>query len=120
MQPSLQITFRGIEPSPFIEARVRELADRLTRFAHRITHCHVSIELPHRHRRQGQLYGVKIRMGVPGREIVVDREGPHDQAHANLHVALRDAFDAAVRRLENGDGRDKHRPRARESSDSIM
>ena len=114
MQESLQITFRGLERSTFIEARVHELAGRLARFADRITHCHVTIELPHRHQRHGLLFDVRIRIGVPGSELVVDREGPNDPAHADVYVALRDAFDAAMRRLEERTSRGKARTRARE------
>jgi cold shock CspA family protein len=39
---------------------------------------------------------------LPGRkEIVVDRTGPKDHAHEDVYVALRDAFEAAARRLED-------------------
>ncbi|HKP63921.1 MAG TPA: HPF/RaiA family ribosome-associated protein [Polyangiales bacterium] len=96
MQQPLQITFRGIEPSPFIEARVRELAARLDRFANRITSCHVTLQSPHR---QGQDYDVRIRLGLPGSEIAV-------HAKEGAYTALRDAFDAVERQLE---GRSRRR-----------
>ena len=89
MQQPLQITFRGIDPSPFIEARVRELATRLDRFANRIISCHVTLQS----HRQGQPYDVTIRLSLPGSEIAV-------HAHESVYAALRDAFDAAVRKLE--------------------
>lgn len=99
MQQPLQITFRGMDPSAFVAMRVRELAARLERFEDRITSCHVTIQSPHQHQRHGQLFEVKIRMGVPGGEIAVDC-GSQNRAHEDLYVALRDAFDAAVRKLE--------------------
>jgi hypothetical protein len=37
---------------------------------------------------------------VPGREIVVGRE-PANHAHDDMNVAIRDAFDAARRQLED-------------------
>lgn len=105
MQQPLQITFRGMEPSTFIEARVHELAVRLERFADRITSCHITIQSPHQHHRHGQLYAVSIRLGLPGKEIVIDGEGGSDHAHEDVYVALRDAFDAAERKLEGRAGR---------------
>jgi hypothetical protein len=33
--------------------------------------------------------------------VVVDRAKPTDHAHEDVYVALRDAFDAAVRQLED-------------------
>ena len=44
MQIPLQITFRNIDSSDSVEARVRERLDRLTRFKDRITSCRVAIE----------------------------------------------------------------------------
>jgi hypothetical protein len=38
---------------------------------------------------------------VPGKDVVVDRAKPIDHAHEDVYVAVRDAFDAAVRRLED-------------------
>jgi hypothetical protein len=38
---------------------------------------------------------------MPGKELVVRRAGPNDHAHEDINVALRDAFDAAVRQVED-------------------
>lgn len=97
----LQVTFKGMDTSPALEARIRERAARLERFAERILRCHVTIEAPHRHHRQGQLYRVRIDVEAPRGDIVVTREGPRDHAHEDAHVAVRDAFDAAARQLED-------------------
>ena len=56
---------------------------------------------PHRRQRQGKLYGVKINLLTPRGRIVVSHEGPRDHANEDVHVAIRDAFDAATRRLED-------------------
>ena len=101
MSIPLQITFKGMDPSPALEARVREQAARLERFAGRIRHCHITMEAPHRHQHQGRLYRARIALDVPGAEIVIGHEGPKDPAHEDAFVALRDAFDAATRRLED-------------------
>jgi ribosome-associated translation inhibitor RaiA len=100
MQQTLQITFRGMETSDAVESRIRELAHRLERFCDRITSCHVTLRSPQGHHQHGQSFGVKIRIGVPGDQIVIDNEGSHDPAHEEPYTALRDAFDAAVRCLK--------------------
>ena len=109
MQQPLQITFRGMEPSEAVEARVRELAARLERFYDRIITCHVTIEQPHQHHRQGSLFEVRLLIGVPGREIVIDGEGSQNHAHEDPYVAIRDAFDSAVRQLEDEVRKHDHR-----------
>jgi len=99
MQLPLQITFRYMEPSAAIEARVRDRADKLERFYDRIMGCRVVVEAPHRHHHQGKLYHVRIDLTVPNGEVVVSREPAEHHAHEDVYVAIRDAFDAAQRRL---------------------
>lgn len=96
MQIPLQITIRDVEHSETLEARIREKAEKLDEFFEHIISCRVVVEEPHRHHRQGRQFTVHIDIGVPGGEIVVNRDHAED-----VYVALRDAFDAAKRRLED-------------------
>lgn len=90
-----------MEHSDAVEARVRELAEKLERFYDRITSCNVVVQAPHRSQHKGTLYEVHIHVRVPGEEIVVNRERPYDHAHEDVYVAARDAFAAMERRLED-------------------
>lgn len=101
MQLPLQITFRHVDPSPALEAKIRERAEKLDRFADQIMGCRVVIEAPHKHRHKGNLYRVRIDITVRGEELVVSREPEQHQAHEDPYVAVRDAFDAARRLLED-------------------
>lgn len=101
MQTPLQITFRHMDPSPAVEARIRELAARLEHFYKRIIGCHVVIEAPAAHRNQGAPFTVKIDLGLPGRDIHVNSERAEHAAHADVYVALRDTFNTATRLLED-------------------
>lgn len=101
MQIPVQISFRNIEPSPAVEARVRERVAKLDQFFDRIMSCRVMIEAPDRQKRKGKLYHVRIELGVPGKELVVDRSPKEKHAHEDVYVAIRDAFDAARRQLQD-------------------
>lgn len=96
MKTPLQITFRGVERSDAIEAHIRDKADKLETFFEPIMSCRVVVEVPHQHKHQGKAFNVRIDIGVPGGEIVVNRDN-----HEDVYVALRDAFDAAKRQLED-------------------
>lgn len=100
MQQPLQITFHGIRHSDALEARIREEATRLERYFDQITGCHVTVEAPHQHHNKGNLYSVRVALHLPDRELVVGRERRHQQSHEDVYVALRDAFTATVRQLE--------------------
>jgi len=97
----IQITFKDMPPSPAIEAWIRERASRLNRYHDRIVHCHVVVEAPHRHQQRGHLYNVRLDITVAGGEVVVSHQGPKDEAHRDVYVALRDAFRAARRQLQD-------------------
>lgn len=101
MQVDAIISFKGMKPSPAVEADIRERVDRLEQFHDRIIGCRVVVEAPHRHQNKGKLYHVRIDLRVPGGEIVVSREAGLDHAHEDVYVALRDAFSAAQRQLED-------------------
>ena len=95
MQTSLQITVRDMSRSEALEQRIREKAEKLEQFHPRITSCRVLVEAAGRHHHQGCQFNVRLDIRVPGREIVATRD--HDE---DVYVALRDAFDAAGRQLE--------------------
>lgn len=100
MQIPVQIIFRDIPPSEAVEARIREKADKLQHFYPHIKRCRVIIEEQHRHH-QGNLYNIKIDISVPEKEIVVNQMKHGNHAHEDIYVAVRDAFDAAKRQLED-------------------
>lgn len=96
MQIPLQITIRDMEHSDALETHIRDKANKLEEFFDRIMSCRVVVEMPHKHHHQGKQFNVRIDIGVPGSEIVVNRDHAED-----VYVALRDAFDAAKRQLED-------------------
>jgi len=110
----LQITFRNMDPSDAIEGHVRQKAEKLERFSDHLMSCRVVIEAPHRHHRTGKLYNVRVDLGVVGSEFAVTREGPVNHAHEDVHVAIRDAFDAVARRLEDYERRRRGKVKAHE------
>jgi ribosome-associated translation inhibitor RaiA len=96
----LQITFRHMAASPALEDRIRRKADELGQFCDRITSCRVVVECRHQHHHQGNLFDIHLEMTVPGSQIVAGRTHRVNHAHEDAHVAVRDAFDAARRQLE--------------------
>jgi cold shock CspA family protein/ribosome-associated translation inhibitor RaiA len=96
----VEITFRNIEQSAAVEARIQKEAGKLQRFHQRITSCRVVVSAPERHKHKGKLYRVRIQIEVPSGNLWINRRSPYDHAHADVYVAIRDAFAAATRRLE--------------------
>ncbi len=96
MQIPLQISLHGIEHSNALYNAIQDKAAKLDRYYDRIMSCRVVLELDARHRHQGRQFTVRIDLKVPGGEIAVTKEHGED-----VQIALRNAFDAARRRLED-------------------
>ena len=115
----VQITFRNVTSTPEIVEKIRARAQKLERFYSPITSCRVLVEAPARHRQKGYSFHVRIDLTVPEGEIVVKREPTlhaREQDIADerrrkqmetrperkhLEVAIREAFHAARRRLQD-------------------
>lgn len=117
--PSEQITFRHMEPSPAITARVEAQVEKLRHHFPQLGSCRVVIEAPHHHRQRGAAFHVQIDLRLPAAEIVVKHEpnerqvlaenglsGPQKGVevsvpHKDAYITVNDAFDIAHRRLED-------------------
>lgn len=93
---SVQVTFRDIPYSEAIENNIKDHADKLNEFYHQIINCKVVLNISQNHKHQGKLFNVRINLAVPGKELVVTR-----QENKDTYVAIRDAFNALARQLED-------------------
>jgi cold shock CspA family protein/ribosome-associated translation inhibitor RaiA len=125
MKSPLKITFRDMAPSKAVEDNIRDRAAKLESLHDGITSCKVIVEAPHRHHHKGKAYVVRIDITVPGGELVINRapkrlaaakaarpeelekdlaeihKPTKHAAHEDLYVAIRDAFNAAGRKLQD-------------------
>lgn len=90
-----QITYRGMEHSPVMDARIRELIAKLEEFHPKITRCRVVVNEMDRHKTQGNQFEVRVDVHVPGQELVATQ-----QRHEDPYAALTAAFDVMYRQLE--------------------
>lgn len=114
-----QVTFRGLAHSDELESDIVERVQWLEQFYSGIVRCRV-LEVPHRHRHDGQHFHVRIDLTVPGGAPIVvsyepsrhggvkdvEEEAHHkdteiESVHRYARVAIHEAFDAARRRLED-------------------
>jgi ribosomal subunit interface protein len=102
MKIPLQITFKNMPHSDAIEAKINEKSGKLDRFFDNIMACRVVVEESQRRQHQGKVYSVRIDITVPGKELAISK-----QENEDAYVAVRDAFNAAVRLLDEH-GRIKH------------
>ena len=118
MKTPLKTTFRNLDHSDTLVARIQEEADKLDKCFDRITGCRVMVEMPHRHHRHGASFHVRIEVGVSGKQLVVAHDStPHadgndepeghqvrspeaGETHKDVYVAIRDSFKVMRRQVE--------------------
>lgn len=102
MDVPLEIAFRHMDTSPAVEARIREHVQKLERFFDHVTSCRVTVELVSNHHRKGPKYAVTVEANVPGQSyIVASSKAGEEHLHEDVYVAIRDAFNAARRQIQD-------------------
>jgi len=112
MQTPVEIHFHGIEKSEAVEQRVREKVAKLEKHFGRMTRCRVVLDAPHRSAQKPKVFQIKIEISLPRRQPIVvchEREGAH--AHEELPLAIRDAFEAALRKVDDAGTKITARPK---------
>lgn len=105
MQVPIKVVYRSLLPQykEGIEGEVRLLAGKLDKFHPGIISCRIVVEMPHKRHHEGNLFRATITLNVPDKQIVVSREHSVSQINENIYVAVRHAFDDAIRQLEEYD-----------------
>jgi ribosome-associated translation inhibitor RaiA/cold shock CspA family protein len=102
MQRPLQITFKGMENSPALEAVIRQRVDHIEKLYPRLTGCRVVVEVPHRATGTPKVpIAVSVEADIPGRGPVIGKaEEARREAKQDHTAAVNNAFDAVERQLE--------------------
>jgi ribosome-associated translation inhibitor RaiA len=100
MQLPIEIRFRDMGTSPFMDGVIREQAAHLERFFDHIISCRVLVEQQHLHHRHGRQFHVRIELAIPGERIVVSHDAGRGEQHEKARIAVHGAFAALERRLE--------------------
>ena len=96
-----QIAFRNSPGQPNVSAHIEERIQGLEQYYDRIDFCRVTVSAPHHPNRPGTTFHVNILLSIPGEDIVINREPEKNPEHKDIALAVRDAFDAAERHLED-------------------
>jgi ribosomal subunit interface protein len=96
----VQITIRDIpgahNGSRNLEDHIRTKSESLKKYYNNMTSCRIVVEYEQKHKHRGKLYNIRIDITVPGKELVTTKKSNED-----VYVAIRDAFNAINRQLDN-------------------
>jgi ribosome-associated translation inhibitor RaiA len=92
---STQINVRNMRRSAALSDRIRQFSAKLEEDDPRIMHCRVAVEALGKRHSDGRHYAVSVNVHLPGHDFVANRHEDED-----VYVAVRDAFAAVSRQLE--------------------
>ncbi len=89
------ITYRDLDTSEALNAIINKRLHKLERYCTNIQHSRVVLDSPHNHKHKGKEFRATIEIDLKGNPITITRNDP------SIHVAVRDAFDIAERKLKS-------------------
>lgn len=108
-----KVTFDGVDPSPALSADIERYASKLARSVPDLLGCEVTVGRSESSHKQGNRYLVRVRGKLKDGWLEAGRTPDPDRSHADPHIAVRDSFDALQRQLEDHQGIQRDRSRAR-------
>ncbi len=110
MDLSHELILKGVARTDGLERYIEDKVAKLVTFSDRIQASRVTIEAPSPHHKQGGHYQVTVELTLPGADLIANRGAGDALEHESMHAALRDAFAAARRQLQDYLVRKRQRP----------
>ena len=94
MKSAVDVVYRDIDCSASLNEVITKKLEKLNRYSEQAVQGRVVLDTPHNHKHKGNQFRASIEIDVKGRPITVT------QARESIHVAIRDAFDNAERKIK--------------------
>jgi ribosome-associated translation inhibitor RaiA len=102
MQIPLQVTFEGCDPSQPARAAIEREVERLEHQNRHIIGCRVTVIAPSHKHHHGTGFHVHISLTAPPHEnVIVNHVASDDKRSEHIEVAVKDAFAAVRRQLDD-------------------
>ena len=95
MTMASNVTYRDLDTSDALNAIISKRLRKLERYCSDIKHSRVVLDSPHNHKHKGKEFRATVEIDIKGSPINVCQNDP------SIHVAVRDAFDVAERKLKS-------------------
>jgi len=89
------VTYRDLDTSEALNAIINKRLHKLERYCNDIQHSRVVLDSPHNHKHKGKEFRATLEIDLKGSPITITQNDP------SIHVAVRDAFDIAERKLKS-------------------
>jgi ribosomal subunit interface protein len=94
MKSAVDVVYRDLEASSALNEVISKKLEKLNRYSDQILHSRVVLDTPHNHKHKGKQFRASIEIDIKGHPIAVTQDSE------NIHLAVRDAFNTAERKVK--------------------
>lgn len=94
MKPAVDVVYRDLDSSAALNEIILKKLEKLNRYTDQIVHSRVVLDVPHNHKHKGKQFRASIELDIKGRPIAITQDDE------SIHVAVRDAFSSAERKVK--------------------
>jgi cold shock CspA family protein/ribosome-associated translation inhibitor RaiA len=121
MNVPVEITYRNIEKTDFLDDLIHRQAAKLEQTCGHISSCRVALERPQVHQRTGNIHRLRIDVTVPpGHELVSTQEPGDNDMHDNVETVILRGFKAVRRQLTQLVDRQRGQVKAHEEARALV
>lgn len=113
MQNMNNVVYRDLDASQALTSTIDKKLKKLNRISSQIQSSRVVLDSPHQHKHKGKLYRAQIELGVKGNSFTLHQDD------TSIHVAVRDVFKAAERKLKEVTAKQNSKPSGKNILDLI-
>lgn len=94
MKPAVDVVYRDLDSSAALNEIILKKLEKLNRYTDQIVHSRVVIDVPHNHKHKGKQFRASIELDMKGHPVAITQDDE------SIHVAVRDAFSSAERKVK--------------------
>lgn len=94
MKPAVDVVYRDLDSSAALNDIIIKKLEKLSRYTDQIIHSRVVLDAPHQHKHKGKQYRASIELDIKGHPVAITQDDE------SIHVAVRDAFSSAERKVK--------------------
>ena len=94
MKPAIDVVYRDFDSSAALNHIITKKLEKLSRYTDQIVHSRVVLDTPHHHKHKGKQFRASIELDIAGHPLAITQDDE------SIHVAVRDAFSTAERKVK--------------------
>lgn len=103
MKSAVDVVYRDLDSSAALNDIITKKLEKLSRYTDQIVHSRVVLDAPHQHKHKGKQYRASLELDIKGHPVAITQDDE------SIHVAVRDVFTSAERKVKQLAARQRNR-----------